>query len=133
MWIIELKSDIVEQLHSPLRVMGLLTLSIPPPRLMGSSRSLLTMALTTEIYHLGSNKISTRKLSDGVLGGLAMVEFIKSCTQVAEMFSAEGGGKEPWGWRQHQPLLWLPSRPPAAPPGWDERVGGCVQVGPAWS
>lgn len=104
MWIIELKSDIVEQLHSPLRVIGQLTLSINPPHLMVSSKSLLTIALTTKIYHLGSNNISTRKLSDGMLCGLAMVEFIKSCTQVAKMISAEGGGIEPWGSGEHRPL-----------------------------
>lgn len=105
MWIIELKSHIVEQLHSPLRVIGPLTLSINPPRFMVSSKSLLTMALTTKIYHLGSNIISTKKLSDGVLCGLAMVEFIKSCTQVAKMISADGRGIEPWGFGEHQPLL----------------------------
>lgn len=104
MWIVELKSDIVEQLHSPLRPIGPLTLSINPPRLTASSKSLLTTALTTKIYHLGSNNISTRKLSDGVLCGLAMVEFIKSCTQVAERISAEGEGEEPWGSGEHQPL-----------------------------
>lgn len=105
MWIIELKSHIVEQLHSPLRVIGALTLSINPPRLMVSSKSLLTIVLTTRIYHLGSNNISTRKLSDGVLCGLAMVEFIKSCTQVAEMISADGGGIEPRGSGEHRHLL----------------------------
>lgn len=100
----EFKSDIVEQLHSPLGVMGLLTLSINPPHPTVSSKALLTLALTTAIYHSGSNNISTRKLSDSVLRGLAMVEFIKSCTQVSKMISADGGGIQPWGWGQRRPL-----------------------------
>lgn len=91
----EFKSDKLEQLYSPLRVMGPLTLSINPPHPMVSSKALLTLALTTAIYHSGSNNISTRKLSDGVLRGLAMVEFIKSCTQVSKMISADGGGIQP--------------------------------------
>lgn len=103
-WIIEFKSDIVQHLHNPLRVIGPLTLSINPPHLMANSKSLQTAALTTKIYHLGSNNISTRKLSDGVLCGLAMVEFIRSCTQVAKMISADSRGIEPWGSGWHHPL-----------------------------
>lgn len=142
-WLNELKCDIVAQLHSPLRVIGPLTLSISPPHLMVSSKSLETIALTTKIYHWGSNNISTRKLSDSVLCGLALVEFIKSSTQVAKMISADSGGIELWGLGEHQPLhsryrlcvhgirfmtlstIVNLSRPSAASPGWDETQKRC--------
>lgn len=102
--IIEFKSNIVQQLHSPLRVIGPLILSINRPHLMVYSKSLQTTALTITIYRLGSNNISTRKLSGSMLCGLAMVEFIRSCTQEPKMISADSRAIEPWGSVRHHPL-----------------------------
>lgn len=53
-------------------------------------RSLQTRVLTITIYHMASNNIiSTRKLSEVSLCGLAAVEFIRTCTQVGKMISAD--------------------------------------------
>lgn len=57
---------------------------------MAVIRSLQTRVLTITIYHMASNNIiSTRKLSEVSLCGLAAVEFIRTCTQVGKMISAD--------------------------------------------
>lgn len=100
-WLIELKSDTVQQLRSPLGVIRPLTLLINAPHLMLVFKSLQTRVLTIKIYHMASNNnISTRKLSEASLCGLAVVEFIRTCTQVGKMISADNfksTGIEPRG------------------------------------
>lgn len=77
-WLIELKSDTVQQLHSPLGVIRPLALLINTPHLPLFSKSLHSRVLTIRIYHMVSNNIiSTRKLSEGLPCGLAKVEFIR--------------------------------------------------------
>lgn len=89
-WLIEYKSDTVQQLHSPLGVIRPLTLLINAPHLSLSSKSLQSRLLTIKIYHMVSNNIiSTRKLSEVLLCGLAKVEFIRTCTQVGKMIAAD--------------------------------------------
>lgn len=82
--LIELKSDTVQQLRSPLGVIRPLTL------LINASHLMLALVLTITIYHTVSNNIiSTRQLSEALLCGLAMAEFIRSSTQVVKMISAD--------------------------------------------
>lgn len=89
-WLIELKSDTLQQLCSPLGVIRPLTLLINAPHLPLFAKSLQSRVLTIKIYHMVSNNIiSTRKLSEALLCGLAKVEFIRTCTQVGEMIAAD--------------------------------------------
>lgn len=82
--LIELKSDTVQQLRSPLGVIRPLTL------LINASHLMLALVLMITIYHMVSNNIiSTRQLSEPLLCGLAMVEFIRTSTQVGKMISAD--------------------------------------------
>lgn len=89
-WLIELKSDTVQQLRRPLRVIRPLTLLINAPHLPLFSKSLQSRVLTIKIYHMVSNNIiSTRKRSEALLCGLAKVEFIRTHTQVGTMIAAD--------------------------------------------
>lgn len=56
-WLIELKSDTVQQLRSPLGVIRPLTLLIITPHLPLASKSLQSRLLTIKIYHMVSNNI----------------------------------------------------------------------------
>lgn len=87
--LIELKSDTVQQLDSPLGVIRPLALLINAPH-PPFSKSVQSRALTIKIYHMVSNNIiSTRRLSEALLCVLAKVEFIRTCTQVGKMIAAD--------------------------------------------
>lgn len=89
-WLVELKSDTVQQLHSPLGVIRPLTLLINTPHLLLSSKSLQSRLRTIKIYHMVSNNIiSTRKPSEALPCGLAKAEFISTCTQVGKMIAVD--------------------------------------------
>lgn len=57
---------------------------------MHHTKSLQSRLLTIKIYHKVSNNIiSTGKLSQALLCGLAKVEFITTCTQVGKTIAAD--------------------------------------------
>lgn len=101
------RSAHVQQLHSPQGVIGPLTLLINVHHLVLVSKSLQTRVLKITIYQRVSDFISARKLSEALLGGLAMVELIRTSTQVAKMISTDNFNRFwDWamgsGWNQYQ-------------------------------